>query len=145
MVPDVACLISVCVPNQHSSSGRLMSILVIADVLDDVLLPSTHNTSPRHDSFRHSPTRTFTCWCQGYQLKEAVKSATLASVDKVLVADAAASGRSRWQRTLQRVVLSLSKSGYSHLLFGANSFGKNVAPRVAAKLRCRAVLRHCCR
>jgi len=59
----------------------------------------------------------------GYQLKEAVKSATLASVDKVLVADAAHLA-DRGAENLATVVLSLSKSGYSHLLFGANSFGK---------------------
>ena len=110
-----------------------MSILVIADVLDDVLMPSTHNTiaaARQLATFTNTDVHLLT---PGYQLKEAVKSAALAGVDKVLVADAAHLA-DRGAENLAAVILGLSRSVYSHFLFGANNFGKSVAPRVAAKL-----------
>ncbi|MFK4443764.1 electron transfer flavoprotein alpha subunit [Caballeronia udeis] len=110
-----------------------MSILVIADVLDDAVLSSTHNTIAAARQLSRFTNTDVHLLVAGHQLETAVESAASSGVDKVLLADAAHLA-DRGAENLAAVVLGLSQSGYSHLLFGANNFGKNVAPRVAAKL-----------
>ncbi|WP_345798493.1 FAD-binding protein [Castellaniella sp. MT123] len=62
----------------------------------------------------------------------AEQAAQLASVAKVLLADGAALANGLAEN-LAAQVLALA-GGYSHILFAATAAGKNVAPRVAAKL-----------
>ncbi len=62
----------------------------------------------------------------------AEQAARLASVAKVLLADAPALADGLAEN-LAAQVLALAE-GYSHILFAATASGKNVAPRVAAKL-----------
>jgi electron transfer flavoprotein alpha subunit len=62
----------------------------------------------------------------------AAQAAQIAGVSKVLKVDAAANERAL-AATLSPQVVELAK-GYSHLLFPGTTFGKDLAPRVAAKL-----------
>ncbi|MEM5458872.1 electron transfer flavoprotein subunit alpha/FixB family protein [Paraburkholderia phytofirmans] len=69
----------------------------------------------------------------GYQASQvATAAAKLEGVEKVLLADAehVAAGLAE---NVEPTVTSLA-SAYSHLVFPATAFGKNIAPRVAAKL-----------
>ena len=59
-------------------------------------------------------------------------AAQIAQVSKVLVADGSALGHALAENVAAQV-LSVAE-GYSHLVFPASAAGKNVAPRVAAKL-----------
>src|SRR5690606_7416810 len=60
------------------------------------------------------------------------QAAQVAGVTKVLLADAPALAEGLAENVAEQV-LALA-SGYSHILFPATAAGKNVAPRVAAKL-----------
>ena len=60
-------------------------------------------------------------------------SAQLAGVAKVLVADAAHLAAPTAEN-LTATALSLLPGSYSHVVIAATNFGKNVAPRIAAKL-----------
>src|SRR5690606_6696109 len=59
-------------------------------------------------------------------------AAQVAGVAKVLSADGAALAEGLAENVAAQV-LALAQ-GYSHILFPATAYGKNVAPRVAAKL-----------
>ena len=62
----------------------------------------------------------------------AKQAAQIAGVAKVLLADAPQLGEQLGENVAAQV-LALAKD-YSHILFPATAHGKNVAPRVAAKL-----------
>jgi electron transfer flavoprotein alpha subunit len=69
----------------------------------------------------------------GTDAKGAAKQvANIAGVAKVLLADAPQLGEQLGETVAQQVLAHAS--GYSHILFPATAHGKNVAPRVAAKL-----------
>ena len=69
----------------------------------------------------------------GHQAGEAANAASqIAGVAKVLHADAPTLGEQLGENVAAQV-LALAKD-YTHLLFAATAHGKNVAPRVAAKL-----------
>jgi electron transfer flavoprotein alpha subunit len=59
-------------------------------------------------------------------------AAQIAGVSKVLLADAAQLGDGLAENVAEQVLKQAS--GYSHIVFPATASGKNVAPRVAAKL-----------
>ena len=60
-------------------------------------------------------------------------AAAIAGVAKVLHADSRGASRDGLAENVAAQVLAIA-SGYSHILFPATASGKNVAPRVAAKL-----------
>ncbi|AJX00781.1 electron transfer flavodomain protein [Burkholderia gladioli] len=110
-----------------------MSILVIADVLGDTLLPSTFNTvTAAREIASHTDTEIHLLLA-GEQSNDLAKSAFQLPVTKVLTATFA-SLSDRNAESVAKTVLAVARNGYTHVLFSASSFGKSVAPRVAAKL-----------
>jgi len=106
-----------------------MAVLVIAEHDHAQLKGATHNTI----------TAALQCGgdvhvlIAGANAAEAAKQASqIAGVAKVLLADAPQLGEQLGENVAAQV-LALAGS-YSHLLFPATAHGKNVAPRVAAKL-----------
>ncbi|SEQ99696.1 electron transfer flavoprotein alpha subunit [Solimonas aquatica] len=63
----------------------------------------------------------------------AAQAAQLAGVTKVLVVNNAANTQAL-AALLAPQIVEVAKSGYTHLLFPGTTFGKDLAPRVAAKL-----------
>ena len=77
-----------------------------------------------------------TCTCSSPATtppKRRRQAAQIAGVAKVLHADCAAASASNSAENVAAQVLAVAKD-YTHLLFPATAHGKNVAPRVAAKL-----------
>ena len=71
----------------------------------------------------------------GADAGEAAKAAAqVAGVAKVLVADGPALANDLAENVTAQVLALQSAGNYSHILFAATAGGKNVAPRVAAKL-----------
>jgi electron transfer flavoprotein alpha subunit len=106
-----------------------MAALVIAEHNNHALKPATLNTV----------TAALACGGEvhvlvaGLDAHEAAKAASqIAGVTKVLHADAEGFAHGLAEQMAAQV-LALA-SGYSHILFAATASGKNVAPRVAAKL-----------
>ena len=64
----------------------------------------------------------------------AKEAASAAGVAKALVADGAEYANPLAENFAPLVVAAVKASGYSHVLFTATTFGKNLAPRVAALL-----------
>ena len=58
----------------------------------------------------------------------------VAGVAKVLVADGAALAQGLAENVAEQVLAIAAAGQYSHILFTATAYGKNIAPRVAAKL-----------
>jgi electron transfer flavoprotein alpha subunit len=106
-----------------------MAVLVIAEHSGDALKPSTLVTVTAAAAIG-GPIHVLVAGqgCSG----AAQAAAKVAGVEKVLVADAAeyANGLAE---NLAPLVVGLAR-GYGHVLAPATSFGKNVAPRVAALL-----------
>ncbi|MBN3786534.1 electron transfer flavoprotein subunit alpha/FixB family protein [Burkholderia sp. Ac-20353] len=110
-----------------------MSILVIADVLEDELLPSTPCTvTAAREIARHTGTGVHILLA-GHRLNASITTASMLGVEKVFVADSEVLA-DRNAESISLTVLAVGALGYTHILFGANNFGKSVAPRVAAKL-----------
>ncbi|GGX34842.1 electron transfer flavoprotein subunit alpha [Pigmentiphaga litoralis] len=61
-------------------------------------------------------------------------AAQVAGVTKVLLADAPAFAEGLAENVAEQVLAVAGSNQYSHLLFTATAYGKNIAPRVAAKL-----------
>ena len=61
-------------------------------------------------------------------------AAQVAGVTKVLLADAPAFAEGLAENVAEQVLAVAGGNQYSHLLFTATAYGKNIAPRVAAKL-----------
>lgn len=106
-----------------------MSILVVADIDGKDLGPATLNAvtaASQLDGDIH-------VLAAGTDISAAAEAASKVSgVAKVLKADAGHLGHALAEN-LAPVVVALA-SDYSHILFPATTFGKNVAPRVAALL-----------
>ena len=64
----------------------------------------------------------------------AAASAAIAGVTKVFRADASWLARPTAENLAATALEAIARGAYSHVLAGATSFGKNVLPRVAAKL-----------
>jgi len=110
-----------------------MAILVIADVLEDTLLPSTLNTlTAARDVASHNGADVHLLLV-GDEFNEATKAASRLPVGKVLTATSAVLA-DRNAEGVAKTVLAVAQRGYTHVLFSTSSFGKSVAPRVAAKL-----------
>ena len=61
-------------------------------------------------------------------------AAQIAGVAKVLLADAPQLGEQLAENVAAQVLAAMKAGGYTHLVAAATGFGKNVMPRVAAKL-----------
>ena len=109
----------------------MTDILVIAEHDNATLKGATLNTVTAARKLRRRRPRA------GRRLRTpaaaAQAAAQIAGVAKVLHADGDALRRTAWPRTSPRRC-SRSRRDYSHILFPATARGKNVAPRVAAKL-----------
>ncbi|SIO72049.1 electron transfer flavoprotein alpha subunit apoprotein [Burkholderia sp. GAS332] len=110
-----------------------MAILVIADVLDDTLLPSTFNTVTAAREIASYAGGEVHLLLVGGHFDESEKCACRLPVGKILTATSSGLA-DRNAEGVARTVLALARNGYTHILFSAASFGKSVAPRVAAKL-----------
>lgn len=110
-----------------------MTILVIADALGDTLLPSTFSTLTAAREIATHTGSAVHLLLTGERCDEAAKLAAGLPVDKVLVA-ASACLADQNAESVAKTVLAVFQNGYTHVLFGATSYGKSVAPRVAAKL-----------
>lgn len=109
-----------------------MPILVVADVVDDALLPVTLSTvTAAREIARHTGTEVHML-LTGHRLDPAIPLAA-ALADRVLVASSEALA-DRNPESVAATVVALNPRGYSHFLFGSSNFGKSVAPRVAAAL-----------
>ena len=107
----------------------LANVLVVAEHDNTTIKPATLNTV----------TAALACGgdvhvlVAGQNAAEAAKAAAqIAGVAKVLHADAAGLAHGLAEN-VAALVLGVAKN-YSHILFPATASGKNVAPRVAAKL-----------
>ena len=106
-----------------------MTILVIAEHDNAALKPSTLNTV----AAAHKIGGDVTVLVAGSGCAAVVKAAAAVSgVKKVLVADAT-HYKDQLAENLSALVVGLI-GGYTHILAPATSFGKNVAPRIAALL-----------
>ncbi|MFM0097138.1 electron transfer flavoprotein subunit alpha/FixB family protein [Paraburkholderia nemoris] len=110
-----------------------MAILVIADVLDDALLPSTFNTVTAAREIAALTGGDVHLLLVGERFDDSAKASARLPVDKVVIATSSGLA-DRNVEGVAKTVLAVVGNDYSHVLFGASSFGKSVAPRVAAKL-----------
>jgi len=108
-----------------------MTVLVIAEHDHASLKPATLNTI----------TAALACGGDVHVLvaganaaQAAQAAAQVAGVAKVLVADGPALANDLAENVAAQVLALQGAGGYSHILFAATAGGKNVAPRVAAKL-----------
>lgn len=106
-----------------------MAVLVIAE----------HDNASLKGSTLHTVTAAAACGSDlhilvaGHNCGDAAQAAAqVAGVSKVLVADAAAFADGLAENVAEQVLAIAS--GYSHILAPATAYGKNILPRVAAKL-----------
>jgi electron transfer flavoprotein alpha subunit len=106
-----------------------MTVLVIADHDHGALNSATLNTITAAQACGNE----IHVLVMGHEIQAvAAQTARVAGVSKVLLADAPALSEPLAENIAAQVLARASN--YSHLLFPATTFGKNVAPRVAAKL-----------
>jgi electron transfer flavoprotein alpha subunit len=105
------------------------NILVIAEMLDGKVRKSTHSAI----TFARNTGGTFSILVLGQGAKAAAAEVTGYGAQKVLVCDDAYLANPLVER-LAPTVAAVAKSGFDVLAVTASSFGKDLAPRVAAKL-----------
>ena len=106
-----------------------MSILVIAEHDNASIKPATLNTVAAAAKLGGD----VHVLVVGVSASAAAQAAAqIAGVSKVLLADAAQLGDGLAENVAEQVLKQAA--GYSHIVFAATASGKNVAPRVAAKL-----------
>ncbi|WP_250528464.1 FAD-binding protein [Caballeronia sp. GAWG2-1] len=97
------------------------------------LKPATFNTLTAAALLATHTDRQIHVLVAGYHVEEvAVAAAKIAGVSKVLSADAPHL-EAGLAENIEATVLTVARN-YSHILFPATAYGKNIAPRVAAKL-----------
>ncbi|GAA4337861.1 hypothetical protein GCM10023165_16180 [Variovorax defluvii] len=107
-----------------------MTVLVIAEHDHATLKPATLNTVTAAAACQSGDVHVLVA---GANAVEAAKAAAqVAGVAKVIVADSPSLAENLAENVAAQV-LGIAKK-YSHILFPATADGKNVAPRVAAKL-----------
>jgi electron transfer flavoprotein alpha subunit len=107
-----------------------MSVLVIAEIDATILKPATAAVVGAAAQLP-GPVHVLV---MGAGVGNAAKGAAYASVEKVLVADAAAFKDHIVENCTAVVVDVVKTGGYTHVLAPATAFGKNLLPRVAALL-----------
>jgi electron transfer flavoprotein alpha subunit len=106
-----------------------MSVLVIAEHADGAVKPATLTTVGAATKLGGD----LHILVVGSDVQSAAQAAAkIAGVSKVLVADAAHLGNGLAENVTEQVI-ALAGS-YSHILAPATAYGKNIAPRVAARL-----------
>lgn len=105
------------------------------------LVIAEHDNVSLASSTLHAVTAALQCRAKvhvlvtGYECKTvALAAASIAGVEKVLVADAAPFAHGLAENVSQQILALALTHTYSHLLAPATSYGKNILPRVAAKL-----------
>ncbi|WP_107312860.1 electron transfer flavoprotein subunit alpha/FixB family protein [Burkholderia metallica] len=110
-----------------------MTILVIAEHDNASLKAATLNTVAAAQALHAAGAGDVHVLVAGYDARMAADAATkIAGVSKVLLADAPqlADGLAE---NVEATVMGIA-NGYSHILAPATAYGKNIAPRIAAKL-----------
>ena len=106
-----------------------MSVLVIAEHDNQTLNPATLNTIAAAAQLQ-SPIHVLVAGQEAQSVADA--AAQIDGVEKVLLAQGAALEHGLAENVAKQVLQQAE--GYSHILFPSTTFGKNVAPRVAALL-----------
>ena len=105
------------------------NILVIAEILDGKVRKSTHSAI----TFARNAGGTFSILVLGQGAKAAAAEVTGFGAQKVLVCDDAYLANPVVER-FAPTVAAVAKNGFDVIAVTASSFGKDLAPRVAAKL-----------
>jgi len=108
-----------------------MTVLVIAEHDHAILKPATLNAVTAAQACG-GDVHVLVAGANADQAAQA--AAQVAGVAKVLVADGPALAHDLAENVAAQVLALQGASAYSHILFAATAGGKNVAPRVAAKL-----------
>ncbi|MFB9123764.1 electron transfer flavoprotein subunit alpha/FixB family protein [Paraburkholderia dipogonis] len=110
-----------------------MSILVVADVADDVLLPSTFNAITAARQIAAHANCEVHLFLAGHQFDSSLEAASRTGCERVFVASSDCLA-DRNPESVAATILAPEPNEYTHYLFSSSNFGKSVAPRVAAKL-----------
>jgi electron transfer flavoprotein alpha subunit len=113
-----------------------MAILVLAEHDNAALKPATQNsvTAARKIGEKAGPSEIHVL-VMGHQAGPVAEAAArIEGVAKVILADAVELGPQTAEILTAQVLLQLQTEHYSHLLAPATTYGKNLLPRVAAKL-----------
>jgi electron transfer flavoprotein alpha subunit len=113
-----------------------MSLLVLAEHDNTALKPSTRNTvTAARKIGEKSGGLEIHLLVMGHQAGSVADAAArIEGVTKVILADAEQLGSQTAETSAAQVLLQLQAEKYSHLLAPATTYGKNLLPRVAAKL-----------
>ncbi|MFK7867451.1 MAG: electron transfer flavoprotein subunit alpha/FixB family protein [Alphaproteobacteria bacterium] len=111
-----------------------MAHLIIAEPIDDGYRPSLLNClSAVKQAIDHGNQGAVHLLVMGSNVAASAKAmAEIAGIDKILVADDAALEHGLAEAT-SKIVIGIAKN-YSHVWAAADTYGKNIAPRVAALL-----------
>ncbi|MFM0347855.1 electron transfer flavoprotein subunit alpha/FixB family protein [Paraburkholderia sp. RL17-347-BIC-D] len=110
-----------------------MTILVIAEHDNVSVKPATFNTVAAAALIATLSTRDVHVLVAGHNAKGAADAAAkIAGVSKVLLADAPQL-EAGLAENVEATVMNIA-SNYTHILIPATAYGKNIAPRIAAKL-----------
>jgi len=107
----------------------MANILVIAEMLDGKVRKSTHSAI----TFARQAGGTFSILVLGHGAKAAAAEVTTFGAQKVLVVDDA-SLANPVAEAFAPTIAEVAKKGFDLVAVTASSFGKDIAPRVAAKL-----------
>ncbi|MGA7124879.1 MAG: FAD-binding protein [Chthoniobacterales bacterium] len=113
-----------------------MSLLVLAEHDNAALKPATRNTvaAARKISEKAGDSEIHVL-VMGHQAGSVADAAArIEGVAKVILADAVELGPQTAEVLSAQVLLQLQAEGYSHVMAPATTYGKNLLPRVAAKL-----------
>ncbi|SOE46490.1 electron transfer flavoprotein alpha subunit apoprotein [Caballeronia arationis] len=110
-----------------------MTILIVAEHDNTTLRPATLNTAAAAAAIAAFTNQPIHILIAGYNAHTAAETAAkMAGVGKVLLADAPQLAEGLAEN-IEATVLSIARN-YTHILAPATAFGKNIAPRIAAKL-----------
>ncbi|UYV78413.1 hypothetical protein LAZ67_16001275 [Cordylochernes scorpioides] len=118
-------------PSLRALAQRFQSTLVLAEHAEGKLSPVTLNTITAAKQLGGD----LTCLVAGKDVSGvAAELSKAAGVKKILIADADVY-KGHLAESLEPLILAMQKQGnYTHILAPATAYGKNVLPRVAAKL-----------
>jgi len=115
----------------HAGSRRLQSTLVIAEHDNNSISPATLSAVTAASKLGGD----VTCLVAGSGVAKAAEAICgIAGVNRVLVADSADLHGFLPERLTPVVLAAHNQFNYTHILAGATAIGKNILPRVAAKL-----------
>jgi electron transfer flavoprotein alpha subunit len=114
----------------------LMALLVLAEHDNAALKPATQNSvTAARKIAEKADTSEIHVLVMGHQAGPVAEAAArIEGVAKVILADAVELGPQTAEILTAQVLLQLQAERYSHLLAPATTYGKNLLPRIAAKL-----------